>query len=240
MTGTAGGGRFEETSMLVRPRRALLGLFLTLSAVVVLAAPSLVHAEDKVGDRPIMLGNPRAPITIIEYGSITCPHCARFNAEVLPAIKAKYIDTGRANYVFRDFPIHPQEDAAGFLVARCAGPEHYMAVVDALFKAQPEFFEKQNLHAFLMAGASAGGLSEEQMRACINDPAGIQAFMARGQHAQEVDKVDGTPTVIINGKKVDQAGPEMAISDIDAVMKPLLGGKASGAPAKPTRRPAAH
>jgi protein-disulfide isomerase len=224
--------------MVMSPRRAFLGLVLALSTLTLAAAP--VRAEDRVGDRPIMLGNPRAPITIVEYGSITCPHCAHFNAEVLPALKAKYLDTGLARYEFREFPIHPQEDAAGFMIARCAGPERYMAVVDALFHAQPAFFAKNNLHDFLMAGARAGGLSEEQMKACINDPAGIQAFMARGQRAHDVDKVDGTPTVIINGKTIDQAGPEMSIGDIDAAMKPLLGGRASTVPAKPVRRARPH
>lgn len=218
------------------PRRLLLAV----SAVLALGAALPAMAQDRVGAREITLGNPKAAITIIEYASITCPHCARFNANVFPALKARYIDTGKALYIFREFPTPPENiSAAGSLIARCSGPDQYLKVVDALFRAQDALYQTKDVHAFFMAGARAGGLSEEQMKACIADPAALQAFNDRAQRANEKDKINSTPTVIINGKQVDSGEHEITIADIDAAMQPLLGTKSAGA-AKPVRRRAAH
>ncbi len=216
------------------PTRRFAGLLLSIG-ILALAAPQAVRAEDKVGAQDISLGNPKATVTLIEYASVSCPHCALFNADVFPALKARYIDTGKIRYIFREAPIHAQEDAAGFLVARCAGPQRYLAVTDALFRAQPLLFNAQNLHGWLMAGAAAGGLDEAQMRACISDVSAIEAFNARGEHTMTVDRIDSTPTLIVNGKRVKETGPEFTIGDIDAVLQPLLGGRTSA-----TARRSAH
>lgn len=204
--------------------RRLAGLLLVAAAVA--AAPLMrAHAEDKVGSTEIALGDRKAPVTLIEYASVSCPHCARFNRDVFPELKTRYIDTGKVRYVFREAPIHPELDTAGFLVARCAGPARYLTVADALFRAQPSLFEKNDLHAWLMAGAAAGGLDEATMRACISDVAAIQAFNDRAQHTVEVDKIDSTPTVLVNGVRVAAKGAEFTIADIDAAVQPLLPGK---------------
>ena len=213
--------------------RRFAALLLSAAAILAFAAPQAARAEDKVGAQDISLGNPNAAVTLVEYASVTCPHCARFNADVYPALKARYIDTGKIRYIFREVPIHPQQDAAGFMIARCAGPARYLAVTDALFRAQPLLFDKQDLHAWLMVGAVAGGLDETQMRACISDVSAIEAFNARAEHTMTVDKVDSTPTVIVNGRRLTEAGPEFTIADIDAALRPLLGGKTGS-----TRRPA--
>jgi len=210
-----------------------------VAAVFALGAPHPVRAEDKVGTQEISLGNPNAPVSLIEYASVSCPHCARFNADVYPALKARYIATGKIRYIFREVPIHPEQDAAGFMIARCAGPQRYLAVVDALLRGQALLFEKQNLHAWLMAGAAAGGLDETQMRACISDVAAIEAFNARAEHTLVVDKVDSTPTVMVNGKPIEAKGPEFTITDIDAALRPLLGGRTSSGAKRPAR-PAVH
>lgn len=218
--------------MALSTRRFLL----TLAGVLALAAPLPAMAEDRVGARDIGLGNANAPVTVVEYASVTCPHCAKFNATIMPVLKAKYIDTGKVHYIFREFPTPPENiSAAGFLVARCAGPDRYLFVVDALFHAQDQLYKKQDVHAFFAAGAQAGGLSEEQMRACIADAAALQAFNDRVQRAHAVDKVNGTPTVLVNGKLVDTGDREIAFSDIDAAIQPLLSGKASRAQ-HPARR----
>jgi protein-disulfide isomerase len=209
----------EEFVMAGLFRRTLL----TLAASLALAGPAL--AEDRVGARDVVLGKADAPITLVEYGSVTCPHCARFNKDVLPALKAKYVDTGKAKYIFREVPINEQEDTAGFLVARCAGPDKYLAVVDALMRGQPILFEKHEFKGWLMAGAVVGGLDEAQMKACISDTGAIEAFNARAEHTSTVDKIHSTPTVLVNGKQVEVKGPEFAVSDIDAAIQPLLGGK---------------
>jgi protein-disulfide isomerase len=212
-------GRVEVSMVLMR---RLAGM---IAAAAALALAHSASAVDKVGSAEIALGSPGAPVTVIEYASVTCPHCARFNAEVVPLLKKRYVDTGKVRYVFREAPIHPDLDTAGFLVARCAGPERYLAVTDALFRAQPALFEKQDLHAWLMAGAAAGGLDEAAMRACISDVAAIQAFNTRADHTLQVDKIDSTPTVLVNGARLDAKGAEYSITDIDAAVQPLLGGK---------------
>jgi protein-disulfide isomerase len=217
--------------------RRLAGILLSAVAIIALGAPEAVRAADKVGAQDISLGNPKAAVTLIEYASVSCPHCALFNADVFPALKARYIDTGKIRYIFREAPIHEQEDAAGFLIARCAGPQRYLAVTDALFRAQPVLFDKQNLHDWLMAGAVAGGLDEPQMRACISDVSAIEAFNARGEHTMTIDRIDSTPTVIVNGKRVRETGPEFTIGDIDAAVRPLLGGRTSATAKRSTHPP---
>ena len=217
--------------------RRLAGILLTSAALLALSFPPSVRAEDKVGSADISLGSPNAPVTLVEYASVSCPHCARFNADVFPALKARYIDTGKVRYIFREAPIHEQEDTAGFLIARCAGPRRYLAVVAALFRAQPVLFDKQNLHDWLMAGAVAGGLDEPQMRACISDVSAIEAFNARGEHTMTIDRIDSTPTVIVNGKRVRETGPEFTIGDIDAAVRPLLGGRTSATAKRSTHPP---
>ncbi len=223
----------------MRLTRRFAGLPLLAAAILALCAPVAVRAEDKTGGQEISLGNPDAPVTLVEFASITCPHCARFNADVFPLLKTRYIDTGKVRYVFREVPIHEQEDAAGFLIARCAGPERYLAVTDALFRAQPLLFEKRDLHGWLTAGATAGGLDDAQMRACISDVAAIQAFNARAEHTMTVDKVDSTPTVVVNGRRVAAKGAEFTIADLDAALRPLLGGRTAGS-LRRSNRPSVH
>jgi protein-disulfide isomerase len=187
-----------------------------------------------VGSAEISLGSATAPVTLVEYASVSCPHCARFAADVFPDLKKRYIDTGKVRYVFQALPIHPREDTAGFLLAQCAGPDRYLKVVDALFRAQPALFNG-DLHGWLEAGATAGGLNEAQMRTCISDVSAIQASNARAEHIMVDEKIDSTPTVIINGTAVKAAGPEYTIGDLDAVLRPLLGGKSAPATVRPGR-----
>jgi protein-disulfide isomerase len=221
-------------------RRCFNAVLLAATGALLLAAPLAAQAEDRIGEREVSIGRPNAPVTIVEFASITCPHCARFNANVFPVLKTRYIDTGKARYVFREVPINPQVDAAGFLIARCAGPDRYLTVTDALFRSQDLLFKGNNLHDYLMAGAKAGGLSEEQMRACISDVSALAAFNARAEHTMQVEKIDSTPTVIVNGRQVTfPPGREMAIGDIDAVIQPLLGAKGAQ-PRRPVKRKPVH
>jgi protein-disulfide isomerase len=164
------------------------------------------------------MGNPKAKVTVIEYASDTCPHCAKFAAETFPAFKAKYVDTGEVLYIFREFPTDPvQLSSAGFVMARCAGEAKYFDVVNALFKAQST--AKSGLE-FLMAGAKVGGLSEDQVKACLDDPTALADLNARVQNAVNVEKIDGTPTLIVNGKKL--AAGETTLKELDAAIAPLL------------------
>lgn len=210
---------------LIRRRLALVAL-----ALATLATPWAALAEDKIGDQEVSLGSPGAVVTVMEYASVTCPHCAHFNADVFPALKSKYIDTGKIRYVFREAPIHPTEDAAGFLLARCAGSQGYLAVTDALFRAQKLLFDKNDLHGWLVAGARPAGLNEDQMKACVTDAKVIEAFTARTERNMKADKIDSTPTVFVNGRRIEPPGQRaITIADLDAAIRPLLGGKSAAA-----------
>ena len=205
--------------MFVALRRLSAALLLSLG----LAGTAL--AVDRVGDQEIAIGNPNAAVTVMEYASVTCPHCARFNANVYPLFKAKYVDTGKVRYIFREYPTEPVAiSAGGFLIARCAGSQKYLAVVDALFRAQEQLYKSKDVHAFFMAGAQAGGLSEDEMKACITDAAALQAFDARVDEATKAH-IDSTPTILVNGKPADAGTHEITMADMDAAIAPLLGVK---------------
>jgi len=112
-------------------RRLVLIAALALAAGPVGAAPAKPPAD-------YSLGSPKAKVQVVEYASLSCPHCAKFNEEVFPAFKAKYVDTGQVRYTLREMLTPPAEvAAAGFLLARCAGPAKYFGVVDAVFRSQP-------------------------------------------------------------------------------------------------------
>ena len=191
------------------------------------------YAIDRVGNQEIAIGNPNAAVTVVEYASVTCPHCARFDINVYPAFKARYVDTGKVRYVFRELPTEPEAIAAGgFLIARCAGPQKYLPVIDALFRAQEQLYKSKDVHAFFMAGAQVGGLDEAQMKACITDAAALQAFDARVDEANKAH-INATPTLMVNGRALEAAAGEFTLSDLDAAIAPLLG-------ARPAHRPIRH
>ena len=154
------------------------------------------------GDR--VLGKADAPITIIEYASLTCPHCAHFEVDVLPKLKAKWIDTGKAKLVLRDFPLdEPALRAA--MVARCAPPERFYPLVDTFFAQQEQWATTRDYRAALEKLAKLGGISNKEFAACISDKKlEDQVAQSRLTAAQQLG-VDATPTFFVNGKKFDGA-----------------------------------
>jgi len=196
-------------------RRVLLAAGLA----VAIALPGAASAAE--GD--MSLGNAKAKVTVIEYASVTCSHCAHWQAEVFPAFKAKYVDTGKVRYVLRELPTRPFNLAtAGFLAARCAGPDRYFGVIDALMRTQAIANKQGPLHWLMQAS----GLTEPQLSACANDQAQIDAFNARAQANAAEFQVDGTPTFVVNGRKLDGV-PTLA--ELDAAIQPLLNAKAEKA-----------
>jgi protein-disulfide isomerase len=174
------------------------------------------------------LGRADAKVTMIEYASVTCGHCADFHANILPALKTKYIDTGQVRYVFREFRTPPQDVAtAGFLLARCnnATPDQYFKRVDLVFKQQPAIFDAlqrgQGRQA-LLSVAKAAGLSETQFDACIRDQASIDAMAAVEEAGLKEFKIAGTPTVIINGKVITGG---YTVASLSAALDEALGVK---------------
>ncbi len=178
--------------------RRLRGVGLALALLG--AAPALAQP---VQPSDMSLGNPHAKVTVIEYGSASCPHCARFNDEVFPAFKAEYVDTGKVRYVFREFLTPPvQLAAAGFLLARCGGPAKYFSILDGVFHAQDEIYKTEDAAAPLMRVAHDNGLTDAQANACLQDQAAIDALNARVQGYEKTDGISSTPTFDVNGKRL--------------------------------------
>ncbi len=149
------------------------------------------------------LGNPNASVTLVEYASATCSHCARFDRDVFPTLKARYIDTGKIHYVFREFLTPPVPvAAAAFVLARCAGKDKYFQVVEAVFRSQEEMFATQDSRTPLLRIAKSMGMTEEGFNTCLSDSAALDAVQKRMDRGVTEDKIEGTPTFLINGKQV--------------------------------------
>ena len=149
------------------------------------------------------MGDPKAPVKMVEYASASCTHCATFSNTVLPAFKAKYIDTGKVHYTLKEFLTPPNElAAAGFLTARCAGKDKYFSVLDAIFSSQQEILQTGDMRGILLRVAQSAGLTESQFNACITDETALKALNARVERAIKQDKITGTPAFFINGKSV--------------------------------------
>ena len=187
-----------------------LALILAL-ALTGSAAAATAKLAQQAGD--MSLGSPKARVQVVEYASLSCPHCARFNAEVFPAFKSKYVDTGKVRYTLREMLTPPaQVAAAGFLLARCAGPEKYFAVVDEVFRSQDKW--DGEVRGVLLGVAKANGLSESQFTACMSDAAALKALNVRVKAAIDMG-VDSTPTFFVNGKKFEG---EMSLQQLDAAV----------------------
>ena len=200
---------------MTRPtRRQALVLGAALAAApagLAKAAPGVAAGDD------MSLGPANARVTVVEYASLTCPHCAHFNETVFPAFKAKYVDTGKVHYTLKEFLTPPEPvAAAGFLVARCAGKDKYFSVLDSVFKNQEEMFQTQDYRGVLLRIAQSAGLTEAQFNACLNDEAAIKALDARVQRHITEDKITGTPTFFINGKKIAEG--EVTMAQLDAAV----------------------
>jgi protein-disulfide isomerase len=183
------------------------------------------------------MGSPKARVTVIEYASASCPHCARFNNDVFPAFKAKYIDTGRVFYVFREFLTPPVEvAAAGFLVARCAGQGKYFGVVDAFFHAQSGIYQSGDLKTPLLKIAADAGLDEKAVDACMGDQAAVKALNERVERYVNRDGVQSTPTFLVAGQRLTG---EQSLDALDAAIV-AAEAKAPPPPAAPTHHHRRH
>jgi protein-disulfide isomerase len=166
------------------------------------------------------LGPANAQVTITEYASMTCPHCAAFNEKVFPKIKSEYIDSGKVRYVFREFPLDIKA-AAGSMLARCIAKDDagkYFAVVDMLFKQQNDWVTKNTTETLTRIGKQAG-LSQQAVEDCLKDQALLDKIAADQKYASDVLKVDSTPTFFINGEKIKG---ETSFEEFDKKIKSLL------------------
>src|SRR6478609_5382961 len=166
------------------------------------------------------LGPATAPVTMTEYASMTCPHCAHFNETVFPKIKSEYIDTGKMRYVFREFPLDIKA-AAGSMLARCIAKDDaakYFAVIDMLFKQQNDWVTKNTTETLTRIGKQAG-LSQQAVEDCLKDQALLDKISADQKFANEVLKVNSTPTFFVNGEMIKG---ETSFEEFDKKIKSLL------------------
>lgn len=185
-------------------------------------APAKEVPADKLlvpGPLPdISIGKADAPITIVEYASLTCGHCGRFHRELLPKVKAKYIDTGIARLIVREFPLERFALAAA-MIARCVVPEKAYDVTTALFERQQQWLAAQDARAALVAIGKEFGLSEPKFDACMDNKELIQKVIDVRAHANKEFGVDSTPTFFINGKRLVGPGD---IREFDEIIAPMI------------------
>jgi len=143
-------------------------------------------------------GDPKAPVTLIEYAAVTCPHCADFFMHQFPELKSKYIDTGKVHFIFREFPLNAL-DIAGFMLARCADAQ-YFPIVDTLFEKQRDWVVQKPIEP-LMAIAKQAGFTQQSFEECLKNQKVEDGIKWVRDRASEKFGVSGTPTFFINGKK---------------------------------------
>ena len=165
------------------------------------------------------MGNAQSKITVVEYASVGCPVCAKWQKEVYPAFKAKYIDAGKIHYVFREMLVGGGPEitvaASGFLVARCAGKDKYFAVNDAIFANQQQAFEAPR--ETLLDVAKSVGMTDDSFNKCVADEGAIKALNDRVERHTRDNKINSTPTFVINGKSMEPG--YHTLDEMDAAIK---------------------
>jgi protein-disulfide isomerase len=208
-------------------RRQALTLLGSVAATALLATHLPAFAENvpaqdlavpgPLGD--IAQGPADAKVTIIEYASMTCPHCAAFHKETYPALKSRYIDSGKVRYVLREFPLDPLA-TAGFMLARCDGEQKYYPIVDMLFQQQRAWAGSEKPLDALRQMMRQAGFSQEKFDSCLKDQKLYDAVNAVKNRGLETLKVESTPTFFINGQR--HVG-NLSIDDVEKIIKPMLG-----------------
>jgi len=223
----------------VNPERRCLSIVRAL-LIAIAAASALAYANDAgnpaaappplpvtamvpndqlmtIGPLPDLIqGSPSAAITIIEYGSTTCSHCAAFHETTWPELKVKYIDSGRAKFILREFPLDPLATAS-FMLARCAGPDERNVVVDQLLSRQKTWaFVDKPLEALLLLVEEIG-ISQTDAEACLRNEDLYQRVRQSRERAAAAFNIDSTPTFFVDGRKLRG---DLTISDFDRIIDP--------------------
>ena len=208
-------------------RRQALAIFGSVAATALLAT-SLPALAQNVSPQDLALPGPLgdvsqgpadAKVTIIEYASLTCSHCAAFHRDTYPALKSRYIDTGRVRYILREFPLDPLA-TAGFMLARCDGEQKYYPIVDMLFQQQRAWTATERPLDALRQMMRQAGFSQEKFDSCLKDQKLYDAVNAVKNRGIEAFKVDSTPTFFINGQR--HPG-NLSIDELEKIIKPMLG-----------------
>jgi len=213
-------------SSALKTRRAFLETAGLAAGALALPSAALAQAVGSVSVADLMAegalpdvwqGSKDAPVTIIEYASMTCSHCAHFHEATYPTLKSKYIDTGKVRFTLREFPFDPIA-VAGFMVARCAGDKRE-AMIGLLFSQQKNWAFSDKPLQGLTALVKQTGMSQEKFDACLQDKALYANVNQVFEKASKQFKVDSTPTFFINGKKFSGA---LSPEEMDKLLEPLL------------------
>lgn len=164
------------------------------------------------------IGEANAPVTIVEYMSMTCPHCARFHNETFDAIKEKYVNSGKVRFVLREFPFDPRA-AAAFMLARCAPPEQYFPMVSMLFKQQEQWAAAQNGREALLQMSKLAGFTQESFEACLTNQKLLDDVNAVRERGAKEFGIAATPTFIVNGQRYSG---EMSVDVMSALIDSKL------------------
>jgi protein-disulfide isomerase len=172
----------------------------------------------KPGSLPELVTGDASGVPVVEYGSLTCPHCATFSREVFPELKKDYIDTGKVRFIFREFSRNPL-DVAAFVLARCVGDDKAFAAIELLFNQQDKWAFVDKPLEPLIAAMRPAGLTHDQAMTCLQDQPKADAIVAVAKRATDEIKMSGTPTFVIDGKVY---GGELSIDQLKAILDPLV------------------
>ncbi len=164
------------------------------------------------------LGKVDAPVTVIEYASLTCPHCAEFYSSVMRPFKEQFIDTGKVHFIYRPFPLNAV-DLGAYTIAQCRGKDAFLPMVDLLFARQEKWAFVEKPFDALMATVKEAGFTQDSAVACLKNTAISDGLKETGDHAEEKLGVTGTPTFFINGKRYVGA---LNLAEISAIIAPLI------------------
>lgn len=197
--------------------------FLTAAAFAFAAMLGTATAQDASNVEEMTLGDPGAPVTVIEYASFTCPHCKNFHETNFDRLKEEYIDTGKVHFVYREVYFDRFGLWAG-MVARCGGAEKYFPIVDMIYEKQSDWIaggqDPAQIAENLRRLGRTAGLSDEQLEACLNDGDAAQALVAEYQRNAEADGIDSTPSFVIGGETYSNR----PYDDLAAVIDEQIGG----------------
>jgi protein-disulfide isomerase len=204
--------------------RAIAALLICLGVGLAACKPA---ASTGAGQDDMTLGSSTAKVTVMEFASLGCPICAKWNNDMFPAFKAKYVDTGKVHYVLKEFSTGDAPvAAAGFLLARCAGKDKYFQIVDAVFRQEAELLESDRnaeKRDRLVKIAQSAGIPEAQFDTCTGSDDALKAFNDRVDKAGKQYNIESTPTFLINGKQLvgyqDMPTMDKAIADAQSAAK---------------------
>jgi len=202
---------------------------LTLAACGDKGASSGAAGGGLAAGEDMFLGRADAPVEVIDYSSVACPHCANFHNNVFPTLKEKYVDTGQVKWVAREFLTgDPRLAAAGYLLARCAGKDKYFDVTDAIYRRQMDIYQSGDLRGGLLQIALSVGMSEDEFMKCVSDETALEALNKRVEGYAKQHSITGTPTFLVDGKKVSAPGAdggELTLEQFETAIAEALAAK---------------